>query len=162
MKLFGKRDNNKTPVQSEKNKTFGPTRKKKNTYIVKISDVMANLSAWELCQMTPLAVIVLNGETVQNTSDWLHTTQFPNPGANNMVNAFDTLKPVMGEKLASTIVEYLDKETGEPVLQLYPTNIVMACVVNPLERMNHASRQDMNHQIQIRNKFINQINTKQK
>ena len=103
---------------------FGATHKKKNTYIVKVNNLMADTSAFGMCQNTPLPVIVQNGQRVQNgTGAWMRGTNFPNPAAASMQAEFDVLKPVMGEKLASMIIEYLDKDTGRPVLTLFPTSV---------------------------------------
>ena len=115
MGLFSKK-----PVEMAKTqKVFRPTRKKKNTYVVSLSNILGDLSVFE---ETPLAVVTLNGETVQNNTDWLKAIKFPNPGAKYMYQSHGRLSIIMGEKLASTIVEYLDKKTGEPILTLFPQN----------------------------------------
>ena len=141
------------------------TKKKKNTYVVKISAVMANLSAFELCDSTPMAVVTINGKPVQNASGaWMHCTPFPNPAASNMAKAFSKLEPLMGEKMASTIIEYLDKDTNDPVALLFPTNEIMCRndLVDFMKRLNHASRHDLNRQMQIRERMMHQALTKQK
>ena len=62
----------------------------------------------------------------------------------------------MGEKMASTIVEYLDKETGRPVLMLVPTtcHIFDGYENNYMERLNHASRRDLEYQMRKREMLI--------
>lgn len=141
------------------------TKKKKNTYVVHFS-ALNNLEVFEYCDTTPMRVVTVNGKSVQNISGWASMTQFPNPGAHNMVTAFKKLQPIMGEKLASTIVEYLDKDTYEPVAMLFPTNEIMCRtdVVDFMKRLNHASRKDLNRQIQIRDRMMRKMleNNKQK
>lgn len=140
-----------------------PTKKKKNTYVIK-QPVLDGYSAFELCQSTPLAVVTINGKPVDNKSGWLTSLDFPNPAAANMVKSFEKLKPIMGERLASTIIEYLDKETGEPVAMLFPTNEIM-CKTGKEELkkyLNHKTRQDLRRQTQIREKFLNKLTTNQK
>lgn len=146
---------------------FGATRKKKNTYIVKVNNLMADMSAFGMCQNTPLPVIVQKGQRVQNgTGAWMRGTNFPNPAAASMQAEFDVLKPVMGEKLASMIIEYLDKDTGRPVLTLFPTSAYVHDGYDEKDYMahlNHASRQDLTHQLKIREQLIDKlIKSKQK
>lgn len=139
---------------------FGTTHKKKNTYIVKVNNLMADMSAFGMCQNTPLPVIVQNGQRVQNgTGAWMRGTNFPNPAAASMQAEFDVLEPVMGEKLASMIIEYLDKDTGRPVLTLFPTSTYVhdGYEKNYMVHLNHASRQDLNHQLKIREQLIDKL-----
>lgn len=139
---------------------FGATHKKKNTYIVKVNNLMADTSAFGMCQNTPLPVIVQNGQRVQNgTGAWMRGTNFPNPAAASMQAEFDVLEPVMGEKLASMIIEYLDKDTGRPVLTLFPTSAYVhdGYEKNYMSHLNHASRQDLNHQLKIREQLIDKL-----
>lgn len=88
------------------------------------------------------------------------STYFPNPSAHNMAMAYDSLKPVMGEKLSCTIIEYLDKSTNAPVAYLFPTNEIEA---RPgfMSRLNHASRQDLRRQMAIRQKLLRYVNMAQ-
>lgn len=139
-----------------------PTKKKKNTYVIK-QPVLGGYSAFELCQSTPLAVVTINGKPVDNKSGWLTSLDFPNPAAVNMVKSFGKLKPIMGEKLASTIIEYLDKETGEPVAMLFPTNEVMTRgdLADFLKCLNHKTRQDFFRQIKIRDNLLYKVIEKQ-
>lgn len=139
-----------------------PTKKKKNTYVIK-QPVLGGDSAFELCQSTPLVVVEINGKPVENKSGWLTSLDFPNPAAVNMVKSFEKLKPIMGEKMASTIIEYLDKETGEPVAMLFPTNEVMTRgdLADFLKCLNHKTRQDFFRQIKIRDNLLYKVIEKQ-
>ena len=145
---------------------FGATHKKKNTYIVKVNNLMADTSAFGMCKNTPLPVVVLNGQRVQNvTGAWMRGTNFPNPAAALMQAEFDSLKPFIGEKMASMIIEYLDKDTGRPVLTLFPTSAYVhdGYEKDYMAHLNHASRQDLTHQLKIREQLIDKlIKSKQK
>lgn len=139
---------------------FGPTHKKKNTYIVKVNNLMADTSVFELCKYTPLPVTVLNGKDVQKPHNiWMGATKFPNPGAVCMQSEFKTIAPVMGPKIASTVIEYLDKANNRPVLTLFPTSAYVhdGYENDYMSHLNHASRRDLAHQIKIREQMMNQI-----
>lgn len=143
-----------------------PTKKKKNTYVITTS-ILGNLSLFGGCKSTPLVVVELNGKKMNQGTGWHSGTEFPNPAASNMVSVFDKLQPVMGTKLASTIIEYLDKETHEPVAMLFPTNEIMYRTdagENFMSRLNHASRQDLKRQMTVRERFLQKVveNQKQK
>ncbi len=136
-----------------------PTKKRKNTYVITTS-VLADLSLFSACSSTPLVVVELNGKKVNQDTGWKSGTEFPNPGASDMVVAFKQLQPIMGEKLASTIVEYLDKETNEPVAMLFPTNDIMYredAGKNFTNRLNHATRQDLKRQMSVREKYLKKL-----
>lgn len=140
-----------------------PTKKRKNTYVITTS-VLADLSLFSACRSTPLVVVELNGKKVNQDTGWKSGTEFPNPGASDMVVAFKQLQPIMGEKLASTIVEYLDKETNEPVAMLFPTNDIMYredAGKNFTNRLNHATRQDLKRQMSVREKYLKKLAEKQ-
>ena len=98
------------------------TKKKKNTYVVNLDTTLCPLELFCLCKNTPMAVVTLNGEKLQENTNWNGSMLFPNPPATTMVNMYKQLKPIMGKKLASTIIEYHDKETKEPITFLFPTN----------------------------------------
>ena len=107
-----------------------------------------------------MVVVELNGKKVNQDTGWKSGTEFPNPGASDMVVAFKQLQPIMGEKLASTIVEYLDKETNEPVAMLFPTNDIMYredAGKNFTKRLNHATRQDLKRQMSVREKYLKKL-----
>lgn len=147
----------KTGQQTVNNKQreLGPTKKRKNTYVVNM-DVMANFSMFEMCLATPMAVVEINGVVQQKNDGWMKTTSFPNPGASEMALSYHELAPFMGKKLAGTIVEYLDRETGEPIAMLFPTNRIMVRGSDEdfEKRLNHATRRDLKRQCEIRNAFI--------
>ncbi|MDE6571403.1 MAG: hypothetical protein K2L95_04285 [Alphaproteobacteria bacterium] len=140
---------------NEKQREFGPTKKMKNTYVVDM-DVMADWSMFQMCDTTPLAVVELNGVPQQDDNGWMKTTAFPNPAAFVMTTHYRGLAAVMGKKMAGTIVEYLDRETGEPVAMLFPTNQVLVRNHHDViqTRLNHATRRDFYRQYQMREKFI--------
>lgn len=185
MKLFKKKDLNTNQVSVNTDRKFGKTHKKKNTYIVSLNGVMADLGLFELCKTMPLAVVTLNGKEYQPQGGFMKCTEFPNPGATQMFYAFKHLKPLMGEKLSATIVEYLDKYSGKPVLTLYPQNHVYfhnlnksavvhventdegKCLyiqnidkldMDEMYKLNHASRHDLFAQVEMRQKFIKEYN----
>lgn len=137
------------------------SKKKKNTYQIQFSP-FAPLGLFEGCKTTPMAVVTLNGKKVQ-TSDWLKCTDFPNPGASDMATKHAVLREIMGKKISTQIIEYLDKYTGKPVVQLYPE---MMYVFDDYEQdymshLNHASRRDLNKQIALRERLISEFMTKQ-
>lgn len=141
-----------------------PTKKRKNTYVVKYS-ILAKSMLFSGCDATPMYVVKINGKDTVDDGGWQEVTRFPNPAATEMVRNYDILKPVMGEKLSSTIVEYLDKKTGEPVAMLFPTNALLYRTElgeeNFMQHLNHATRQDLKRQIGIRDKFLKKITEKQ-
>lgn len=128
--------------------------KKKNTYSIKFSHLI-NYEDFLYCLNTPLVVITKNGHPIKQTG-WDTAQSFPNPGAVRMGVNFELLRSVMGKKMATTIIEYLDKETNKPVVTLFPTYIH----IHPeytngyLKHLNHASRKDLNYQIQLRFKAL--------
>lgn len=143
-----------TPAQPVA-REFGQTRKKKNTYIVNLNTIMIP-GAHELCQSSPLPVIKINGVETENAHrGWMSGTNFPNPGASTIEKLWHRCpewRIIMGNKMASTIIEYMDKESGKPVLQLYPSGHVVSMTGdNDIEkivatRLNHASRNDIVYQ----------------
>ena len=134
--------------------------KHKNTYIVKIDGVMADLQAFAMCDHTPLPVVTLNGTPIKNnTGGWLNSVLFPNPGASYMSAEYRNIVPHFGEKLASTIVEYLDKDNKTPVVYLYPT-IILVCdgySETYQTHLNHATRRDLVRQIKKRMEALNRM-----
>lgn len=139
------------------------SKKKKNTYQIKFSP-FAQDDLFSLCKNTPLAVVVLNGKQVQKNDGWLSCTEFPNPCASDMAQKHKVLSEILGPKLSCQIIEYLDKETGKPVVQIYPESMYVFDEYNDnyMQRLNHASRQDMQHQISLRVKLINDFIEKNK
>lgn len=143
----------KTPAQSAV-REFKPTRKKKNTYIVNLN-TMTMPGAFEQCPDTPLAIIKINGVETENAhGGFMSCTQFPNPGASTidvLYHKCPEWRIIMGVT-ASTIIEYMDKESGKPALILYPNGQVQSRIPNEDEskviftRLNHASRRDFIYQ----------------
>ena len=134
---------------------FKPTKKKKNTYIVNLN-TMTMPGAFELCQNTPLAVIKINGTETDNAKGgWVSGTHFPNPGASAIESLYfcaPEWRIIMGNKVATTIIEYMDKNSGKPALMLYPNGHVHSLIANEDAnkvigtRLNHASRRDFIYQ----------------
>ena len=124
--------------------------KKKNTYILKIQNTIFSSfpNLFSMCESTPLPVIEINGQP-QSKDEWLSCPRFPNPGATDMCNLYPQFKDAMGERMASTVVEYLDKETCEPVALLFP-HTVHYKRPDFRDRLNHASRRDFDRQIAMR------------
>ena len=98
------------------------SKKKKNTYEIALSGIMCDISCFRLCPNTPLAIVTLNGKKVQESTGFLSCTQFPNPFASEMQAVFTKLSP-LDKKTASTIIEYLDKETYEPIVLVFPHGV---------------------------------------
>ena len=137
------------------------SKKKKNTYQVQFSP-LAPLQCFSGCKTTPLAVIILNGKQIQS-GGWMSCTGFPNPGASDMAAKHTALREFMGEKLSTQIIEYLDKETGKPVVQIFPTllHVFDGYEENYMLHLNHASRRDLQKQIALRERLINEFLAKQ-
>lgn len=63
----------------------------------------------------------------------------------------------MGERMSATIIEYLDKDNGKPVIQLYPESsyVFEEYKHDYMSHLNHASRRDLLRQLALRDKKIN-------
>lgn len=162
MNLFGKKKTQPiaTPVAATIPENH-VSKKKKNTYQVKFSP-LAPLHYFSGCKTTPMAVIILNGKQIQ-TDGWLKCTEFPNPGASDMVTKQNTLREIMGEKISTQIIEYLDKNTGKPVVQVFPEMMYVfdGYEQDYMQHLNHASRRDLNKQIALRERLINEFIARQ-
>lgn len=139
----------------------------KNTYIVEVS-FFSGAHFFADAVSTPLAVIEKNGKKVQNVNNgWLTTTQFPNPGANELVANYDLYSKKIGKKEAGTILEYLDKDTKKPVVLLFPTNSLMINHlphnVNKIDekalenRLSKPTLEDLYKEIEKRNSYITKL-----
>lgn len=128
--------------------------KKKNTYSIKFGHLV-NYNMFELCRETPLVIVKKNGEVIPQTG-WDVATLFPNPGAMEMGMHFKLLKEYIGEKLATTIIEYLDKETNKPVVTVFPTQVHIhdGYGDNFHKHLNHASRKDLVYQVMMRRRAL--------
>lgn len=124
--------------------------KKKNTYQIKFSH-LTNYNLFELCRQTPLVVAKKNGATIKQ-SGWDIATKFPNPGAYEMGALFEPIKSLMGEKIATTIIEYMDKANGNIVATVFPTYVHIhdGYENDFMAHLNHASRKDLAYQIALR------------
>lgn len=133
--------------------------KKKNTYSIKFSH-MADYAMFGMCSATPLVIKKKNGTEITQSGTWDVATDFPNPGALEMGVNFKSLKNQIGEKMATTIIEYLDKETNRPVVTLFPTYLYIhdGYDNNFHTHLNHASRKDLQYQITMRRNALAQCN----
>lgn len=129
--------------------------KKKNTYVIKYPHFY-DLSLFSLCKNTPMCIDTLNGKPFHPNDAWVQPLQFPNPCAADMVTKKDVLLEVMGNKISKTIIEYLDKDTNAPVCQVYPEMIHVFDEYDGdfKSHLNHASRRDLEHQINLRANLI--------
>lgn len=138
----------------DKRTQFKNTNKKKNTYII-------NVPAYEFYalfmnkEFTPLPVKIINGVSVNENSAFYETKPFPNPGAFQMVLGYRELAAI-NHNAASTITEYLDKETNKPVLYMFPTGFYVNAEykTNYMSRLNHASRRDLKYRIAMYNELL--------
>ena len=163
MNLFGKKEYK--PVAMPTVATIPEnhvSKKKKNTYQIQFS-TLAPAHFFCMCKATPLAVVVLNGKQVQENTGWLKCTEFPNPCACDMAKKHTVLREIMGDKISTQIIEYLDKETGKPVVQVFPEmmHVFDGYEENYMTRLNHASRRDLQKQIALRERLINEFMAKQ-
>ncbi|MDE5615768.1 MAG: hypothetical protein K2I81_02970 [Alphaproteobacteria bacterium] len=62
--------------------------------------------------------------------------------------------------MATTIIEYLDKETNKPVATLFPTYLHIHDGYDNsfYTHLNHASRKDLQYQIMLRRKALEKGN----
>ena len=139
------------------------SKKKKNTYVITFN-VMADNTLFALCTTTPLPVIEINGVKQNTTSGgFISGRHFPNPCANDMVRSHDILREIMGDRISATIIEYLDKDTGKPVVQVYPEGwyVFDNYSTDYITHLNHASRRDLKRQIKLRENMINEYIARQ-
>lgn len=164
MNIFDFKKNKKTPEQMRKNIPANHiSKKKKNTYTVIFSNFMPT-HLFELCPETPLALVAQNGTKLLNDDGWVGCKLFPSPAAIEMARDYPRFREIMGETLSTTIIEYLDKNTGRPVLQVYPDTVY---VFDGYEQdfkshLNHASRRDFEHQLALHKKIFEQATQNQR
>lgn len=134
------------------------SKKKKNTYTIAFSSLMP-YSVFNMCKKTPLAIVNKNGTQTQSMSGWMRATEFPNPLAGEMGAKHTMFKDILGEKISSEVIEYLDKTTNEPVVLLFPHGIYVfdKFEENYMSRLNHASRRDLEHRMDLREKLFEQF-----
>lgn len=167
MKLFsfGKKSE-PTPIVKSLKETIPAnhiSKKKKNTYTIAFSPFYDE-TMFRLCKNTPLGVRMLNGTEQSSSSGWLACHEFPNPCAIEFATNQPKLKDMMGEKIATTIIEYLDKETGKPILQLYPHVVYVFDEYEQdfMSHLNHATRRDFIKQHALRKRLAQEYMTRQK
>ena len=146
--------------QHPRKRSFGHSRKKKNTYVLHIGGMIYNPAELLYSPSTPMTVLTKNGATTKEGDITFEYVQhFPNPMTTQMIMAYNNNKPIMG-RLASTVVEYLDKETGEPIILLFPHSIHPHLLKNfpslqvAENRLNHATWRDLTFQIELRRKLL--------
>ncbi len=166
MKLFpfGKRSE-PTPVIKSLKETIPAdhiSKKKKNTYTIAFSPFYDE-TMFSLCPKTPLGVKTLNGKEQSTSSGWISCQEFPNPEAIEFAKGQPKFKEILGDRIATTIIEYLDKKTGEPVVLLYPNIIYIFDKYENdyMEHMNHATRRDLLKQIKLRERLYNEYCARQ-
>lgn len=136
-------------------------RKKKYTYVVNYKSPEFYKSQ-RFDDELSLEVVEINGKAIPHNAGKIHLESFPNPSAFKMLESHEMLKSVMGTRLASTIVEYLDKETYEIVAILFPTEVMYSSEhPNFMDRLNHATKRDLRYQIKRREIFLRQLEEKQ-
>ena len=164
MHLFGKKKTQPiaTPVATTIPETH-VSKKKKNTYTIAFS-ALYDATLYSMCPNTPLGVVTLNGKQIQDNSGWISCTEFPNPCATRMAAKQHLLAEVLGTKISTQIIEYLDKATGKPVVQVYPDSVHIfdGYEENYMSHLNHATRRDLEKQIALRERLINEFIAKQK
>lgn len=163
MNLFGKKkaQTATTPVTATIPETH-VSKKKKNTYTIAFS-ALYDATLYSMCPNTPLGVVILNGQAIKNNSGWISCTEFPNPCATRMAANQKILTEALGPKLSTQIIEYLDKNTGQPVVQLYPDSIHIfdGYEENYMSHLNHATCRDLEKQIALRNRLLDEFIAKQ-
>ncbi len=138
------------------------SKKKKNTYTIAFS-AFYDATLFSMCKNTPLGVVSLNGQQIQNNSGWISCTEFPNPCATRMAAKQYLLAEALGTKISTQIIEYLDKATGKPVVQVYPDSVHIfdGYEENYMSHLNHATRRDLNKQIALRERLISEFMARQ-
>ncbi|MBQ2017646.1 MAG: hypothetical protein II208_03945 [Alphaproteobacteria bacterium] len=139
------------------------SKKKKNTYTI-MFNVMSDNELMSLCKSSKLPVIEINGVKQEAKKGWITCLSFPNPCATEMVTSHDILREVLGDKISATIIEYLDKYTGKPVVQVYPEGwyVFDKYEADYMLHLNHASRRDLNKQLKLREEKIKEYLENQK
>lgn len=127
------------------------SKKKKNTYTIGFN-VMIDMGLFAYMKHTPMPLITINGEKQLSQSRWIQCKEFPNPCANEMAQSHTQTADKMGAKISITIIEYLDKETNKPVVQLYPESMYIFPEYGAgyKSHLNHATRRDLQKEINRR------------
>ncbi len=148
-----------TPNTPETNR---PQYVDKNTYTIQIKNILCQLSLFSGCASTPLPVATLNGKPMAGSGGWIQSKYFPNPAASKMVAQYDAILPYFKdqEHIASTIIEYLDKDTKQPVVALFPSadiSVYKGYDHDYKRHLNFATRQDFERQLKIRDEVRKQM-----
>ncbi len=135
------------------------SKKQKNTYTIHTTNVLTTHNLFALCDYTPLPVMAKNGRPQDTTTGWLAAVKFPNPAACKMSDEYQLLVPYMGDQIARTIIEYLDKDTGKPVAIVFPSSVYVhdGYEKDFLSHMNHATRRDFQRQVNMRKNAMEQM-----
>ena len=119
---------------------------------------------------TPLPLKSINGDEIYNNTRPIYSgsglyrcARFPTPFAIRMVEKEIHFIRVFGTEISKQIIEYLDKATGEPVVQVYPDSVHIfdGYEENYMSHLNHATRRDLEKQIALRERLINEFIAKQ-
>ena len=132
------------------------SKKRKNTYTITFNTLINN-GMFSNCKQTPMPLITINGQKQDTNTGFIKSKPFPNPCANEMAVHHEQIAKSMGEKIATTIIEYLDKETNKPVIQLYPTTfyIFEDYKKDYLSHLNHATRRNFEYELRKRHQIHN-------
>ncbi len=129
-------------------KTYKQTKKHKNTYIVQYQ-TDRETPTFIGCKTAPIRVFKKNGEIINRL------VFFKNPELAKFIIKYTKLCENYGKTKACTIVEYLDKKTGLPVIVQFADETVSLVpgkkwytVANT--QLNHATRADL---YRIQNKY---------
>ncbi len=144
------------------------SKKHKTTFVIETIQYLNDDSIFktDILNKTCLTMGILNGHKLRNNIYKIHKSFFPNPGATALIKNFDILAPVMGAKMAATIIEYNDTVNDDPVVTLYPDGSIH--IEEPYNLftyrkfLNHATRRDLKYQRNLRQQFMSQIKSMEK
>ncbi|MEE1111239.1 MAG: hypothetical protein UIH99_03430 [Alphaproteobacteria bacterium] len=123
----------------------------KTTYNIKFGSFMPN-AFFGMCYETPMAVIKINGVEQKTKTGWLGAVNFPNPCAYEMSVHQEQLQTVMGPDIATTIIEYKDCKTKDPVALLFPNalHVFDEYEKDYRKHLNNATLKDLDYEMAIR------------
>ncbi len=115
----------------------------KDEYVIRMGGVFMNPELFSACESTQLPVETKNGEAMAMSGGWIETQAFPNPCATVMLREYAALEPHMGVT-ARTIINYLDKDTNQPVATMFPSNVHVhdGYEDDYMKHLNFATRED--------------------
>lgn len=132
-----------------------PEKVLKNTYVIKIKDI-SKLFINDNEEFIKFLITKENGKH-KNHGVMIYK-EFPKPNASRMISYFAEAKKSMGEEMAQTVISYLDKETHEEVLMLFPDNTIKEIVEKSGLRLNRASIEDFRKEVIKRQEIAEKIN----